>query len=255
MTDFKSGFSDLLEKFVSHRNAAGSWCHSYATNLKCFDAFCAEGYPGQRLSQDMADIWCAKRDTETSGSCRSRTFVVHSFIRYLRERGLTDVKEPPLPKYQTIQYVPHAFTHEELSRFFDECDHLTVKSKNCFESALKKITCPVIFRLLYSSGIRTTEARFLQRTDVDLTHGVLNIQKSKGTDQHYVALHPTMTDLLKRYDLAADKLLPDRTFFSNHQPTEIILRNGLQDALMNCGGRPMEENPRLLRMPSDITMP
>ena len=78
---------------------------------------------------------------------------------------------------------------------------------------MKKITCPVFFRLLYSSGIRTTEARYLKREDVDLEHGVLNIRKTKGYDQHYVALHESMTKLLKQYDKAADSIRLDRTYF------------------------------------------
>ena len=58
---------------------------------------------------------------------------------------------------------------------------------------MKKITCPVFFRLLYSSGIRTTEARYLKREDVDLEHGVLNIRKSKGYDPGtMLALHKSI---------------------------------------------------------------
>ena len=75
------------------------------------------------------------------------------------------------------------------------------------------MTCPVFFRLLYSSGIRTTEARLLRRENVDLAHGVLDIQKSKGYDQHYVALHDTMTELLKRYDKVIEGIWPNRTYF------------------------------------------
>ena len=51
------------------------------------------------------------------------------------------------------------------------------------------------------------------RRSVDFGHGVLDIQKSKGYDQHYVALHQSMAELLGRYDRAADRLCPDRTYF------------------------------------------
>ena len=44
-------------------------------------------------------------------------------------------------------------------------------------------------------------------------HGVLNIRKSKGYDQHYVALHKSMTELLKQYDKVAETIRPDRTYF------------------------------------------
>lgn len=69
------------------------------------------------------------------------------------------------------------------------------------------------FRLLYSSGICTTEARFLMRRGIDFGQGVLDIQKSKGYNQHYVVLHQSMAELLERYDRAADRLCPGRAYF------------------------------------------
>jgi Phage integrase family. len=50
----------------------------------------------------------------------------------------------------------------------------------------RRIIVPVFFRLLYSSGIRTTEARLLRADDVNLDDGVLNIRHSKGFSQHFV---------------------------------------------------------------------
>ena len=51
------------------------------------------------------------------------------------------------------------------------------------------MSVPVFFRLLYSSGIRTNEARLLLKENVDLRRGILDIQYSKGHDQHYIVLH------------------------------------------------------------------
>lgn len=50
----------------------------------------------------------------------------------------------------------------------------------------------MIYRLLYSSGIRTCEARLLRTENVNLEDGILNIINSKGPYQHYVALHESM---------------------------------------------------------------
>lgn len=213
MTGYISVFSSLIEEFVHYRNVSGMWCKSYENNLQAFDRFCAERYPGMPLSQEMVDGWCMRKETELSNSCRSRTFVVHDFVRYLRDRNLSDIVDPPLPKPEVRQYIPHAFSQEELTRFFYECDHMTFTHKNGIYAKMGRITCPVFFRLLYSSGIRTIEARYLKREDVDLTHGILNIRKTKGYHQHYVALHKTMTELLRTYDEAANKLLPDREYF------------------------------------------
>lgn len=120
---------------------------------------------------------------------------------------------------------------------------------------MKKITCPVFFRLLYSSGIRTTEARYLKREDVDLEHGVLNIRKSKGYDQHYVALHKSMTELLKQYDKMAESIRPDRTYFLRPLMGSIIPGSGLRRLSSVCGKKRMENRIKRLPTISDITMP
>jgi len=53
----------------------------------------------------------------------------------------------------------------------------------------------------------------LRAKDVDLSCGILNIRISKGTDQHYVALHDSMADLLRKYDGAIKRYHPDREYF------------------------------------------
>ena len=107
-------------------------------------------------------------------------------IKYLRKRNLIEVETPAL---------------------------LVQPKTKRLKSILSKYICPVLFRLLYSSGIRTTEARQLARKNVDLTHGILDIQRSKGYDQHYVALHPSLTALLQQYDNFIDKIQPNREYF------------------------------------------
>ena len=64
--------------------------------------------------------------------------------------------------------------------------------------------------------MRTNEARWLSRSDVDLENGIIDINESKGVDQHRIALHPSMKSLLVRYDERIAELMPGRkTFFPN----------------------------------------
>lgn len=81
------------------------------------------------------------------------------------------------------------------------------------ETLIRKITIPVFFRLLYSSGIRTNEARLLPRKNADLGRGILDIQYSKGHDQHYIVLHDSMLEIMRRYDTAIGKIVPGRKYF------------------------------------------
>lgn len=53
----------------------------------------------------------------------------------------------------------------------------------------------------------------LKREDVDLKSGVLNIKKSKGNVQHYVALHDSVTEIMRKYDGSVGMLYPTRVYF------------------------------------------
>ncbi|MBM3705902.1 MAG: integrase [Actinobacteria bacterium] len=214
MNKFTSFLAPLMQDYVFYQKASGHWNESsYEPNLVLFDRYLKKQYPKAFLmSQEMVDGWCYKRDTETNNSCRSRIFVVASFIRYLRKRTKTDILEPIIPRKERRRYIPHAFTDAELKNFFRACDSLP-SVFHTPEQRSRKITIPVFFRLLYSSGMRTNEARMLRVEDVDLCYGTVNIRYCKGHAQHYVVLNDSMLKLLKIYDEAIRKQYPERTYF------------------------------------------
>ena len=214
MNKFTSFLASLIQEYITFQEASGRWNRaSYEPNLLLFDRYCKRYYPeAALLSQEMIDGWCCKRGTETNNSCRSRIYVVVSFIRYLRKRGKTDAVEPDIPRKERRTYIPHSFTDGELENFFRACDSLPSVARTP-EQLARKTTIPVFFRLLYSSGIRTNEARMLRVEDVDLSHGIVDIRYSKGHAQHYVALHDSMVELLKMYDATVRKQYPHRAYF------------------------------------------
>jgi site-specific recombinase XerD len=210
--EFKSFLSEILDGYLVYRKASGRDRISYLLNVRLFDRYCVREYPSAKeLSQVMVDQWCKKRDTESTNSCISRIYPVLSFLRYAKARGLTDVNIPSAPRSTPRTYIPHAFSVEELQNFFYSCD--SINTKYGLIGKIQKNTVPVFFRLLYSSGMRTTEVRLLRREDVNLENGVISIRYSKGYNQHFVVLHDTMLDLMKEYDSAISKMIPDRTFF------------------------------------------
>jgi site-specific recombinase XerD len=214
MKQFMSQIALSIEQFISYRKASGSWNETcYGLNIKLFDNFCAKNYPeSTELTQEMVDSWCTKRETESNFSYGVRTMVIRNFISYLTDRGIVDITPPIIYKPENRTYIPHAFDEDELTLFFHECDSITPYPGRR-TSLIRKLTIPVYFRLLYSSGIRTTEARLLKVQNVELKNGVLDIQQSKGYDQHYVVMHDTMTNLMQKYNQAISRIQPNRTYF------------------------------------------
>ena len=214
MHKFESFLAPVMESFVAFRQASGRWNDSDSLNIRLFDRHCATMLPrATELTQEMVDGWCRRRETELlSNSHRGRIYVIFHFVNYLKARNLTGINAPSIPVKMPRTYIPHAFTEEELENFFKACDSLPgVPRKR--DVLLRKIAVPVFFRLLYSSGIRTNEARLLRVSDVNLDNGVLDIRYSKGHSQHFIVLHDTMLVLMRRYDSAMRMLYPEREYF------------------------------------------
>lgn len=203
----------LIERFVHYRIASENWCPTYEDSIKYFDRFCREHYPeSTELKQDMIDSWCRIRKTESPPSRNTRIHVIRAFVQYLHGRGLSEVRPPEFMKEMPSGYIPHPFSRMELSDFFHACDSL--KPKNSTVNAHARVlTVPVFFRLLYSSGIRTCEARLLLKENVNFGDGVLGITNSKGPHQHFAVLHDSMLALMERYDREISHLVPNRRFF------------------------------------------
>lgn len=213
--NYQSCFKEYLDMFSDYMRASHHWSSGYDCNIFSFDRYCAEQFPdAQYLSQEMVDSWCRKRDTETNLSCHTRQCCIVALVKYLRARGLSDVHEPERPRKGRSSYIPHAFTDEELRNFFHACDSIRYKpghKRRC--DKLKKLTTPVLFRVLYSTGMRTNEARLLAKDDVNLEEGIISIKQSKGEQQRYVVMHPTLVPILRQYDRKASELCPDRNYF------------------------------------------
>ena len=216
MGNYKSAAASLFEQFETYMRASDKWNpNASGENLAAFDKHCWKMYPeATTLTQEMIDGWCRKRETEKNTSCRTRIQVVVSCVKYLNSRRLCLLNPPSPPKERNKrQYIPHHFTDEELDDLFHRCD--AHKARKNLSSRLKTITLPVFFRLLFSTGMRPTEARLLRTKNVDLEHGVIDIRQSKGHDQHYVVLHDSMLKLMQEYDerVSRDDMCPNREYF------------------------------------------
>ena len=91
MRELESCFAEQIRSFIAYREASGRWNEaSYGPNLRIFDRYCRINYPESKsLTQEMVNSWCAQRDSETNNSCRSRIYVVYSFVKYLSESDKT----------------------------------------------------------------------------------------------------------------------------------------------------------------------
>jgi integrase len=224
MREYTSFIAPQIQEYILYRMASDRFCKSNEYQLSAFDKYCRTHYPdAAALTQEMADNWCRKRETESNNACRGRISTIRGFINYLRKRGIIEIIEPVMPRENRRSSIPHAFAKTELDNFFRACDEIPCTPK--LLEQLRKVTVPVFFRLLYSSGIRAIEARMLKTENVDLRAGILNIKFSKGASEHYVVLHDSMLELMNKYNETITKYFPGRTYFFTNSANS-FLKNG-----------------------------
>jgi len=205
----------MMDKYIFYLKASNHLSRFTHKTLIRFNKYCASIGPNVGiLTDDIVNEWCGKRPEEQCKSRNLRIGPVRKFLKYTNKHGWTNVLIPENLPAEKSTYKPHGFSEDELGAFF----HSTTTIKPAgWQSELKfklrQMQIPVYFRLLYSTGMRTNEARMLRCKDLDLTNGIINIAHSKGLDQHRVALHPTMWNLLKQYNDAMEQLMPGRKIF------------------------------------------
>lgn len=213
MYEYSIERSSILEAFVKYRIASNRWNPVSEKNLVYFDRYCSRNFPDTHgISQQMLDGWCKQRETEAKQSFIDRCHPVILLVKYLIEHGDNSISIPEMPIKRKSIHIPHIFSEEELISFFAECDR-RVKAAATKEKAFRALMIAVMFRLLYSSGMRTTEVRLLRPSDVDFENGVINVRETKGDIQHYVALHNDTVQMLRSYELTAQRIYPERTVF------------------------------------------
>lgn len=212
---YQSRFGHLIEQFIEQKQAVGYPYHSSSRILYHFDKFITEEFPSEtRLTQIICMKWVTLKEGEHPNNLLRRTTPVRQFGKYLNGLGYEAFIIPGHIPNKQIRYVSHIYTMKELKAFFSSID-------SCKVSPFSPTRCyviPVIFRLIYCCGLRSSEARLLHVDDVDLITGRVLIRESKGWKSRVIYLSNDLLDVCISYDTMIKCILPVRdVFFPNKQ--------------------------------------
>lgn len=193
---FSSSFSSLISKYLDYKAQNGFNEESYYLGLKKFDRFlCSINKADQTFTKEDAEGWAAKRDDESKLAHYVRLQISYGFIYYLHVLG-EDVFVFRKAKYPTSNFIPHIYTADEITRYFESVDTYP------FKGWKDRLQMPVLCRILYACGTRIGETLQIKKRDVDLERGIIKLVHTKNNKPRYIVLSDSMADLMRQY---ADK--------------------------------------------------
>jgi integrase len=222
------------------KRTLGFGTEKFKTIFKEFDIFCASNSISTPIvTKQLISQWKSQLLNDSYKTTYGRFSIISQFCRYMCHLGYP-CYVPKLPRYRSNTFIPYIFSHEQIHQIFAECDSLVMSTRN-----MRNILflMPALLRLLYSTGLRISEAIALKNKDINFDKQYILIRTSKNKQQRLVSISPSMVHVLKQY-IEAKKRLPlqmilqdDTPFFispSGRSPTNYSIYDWFRVILKKC---------------------
>jgi integrase len=212
--EYEGSLAKVCKSFVAEKRAIGIYFNSEAQQLYALSRFCANyDLPADTLTEEAVKGWLTRRPNDADKTVAHRFSIIKGLAEYMQRMGYSTYcpSRGDIPKLQLGTYIPHIFTHKEVSAFFDALD-ASGKTSSAY-SLRRQNMMSQIFRLLYCCGLRTSEVKGLTIGDVNWDESLLLIRDSKFDKSRYIPMSAEMAESLKTYvnnNVHTPYLFPDR---------------------------------------------
>jgi len=213
---YASKFSVDMENMLTTLHNSGLQLGYINYFLKDFDKFCVASFlNADVLTADIAETWIRKTDSKSKAHMSRRVRTMKHLGLYQQSLG----KPSYVPNY-ALHYgkseEPNLLSDEQLAEFFEIVDTQITTTKTFPNN---DVIFPMMFRLNYCCGLRSSESCNLKMEDVDLAKGTLSIYNSKGFKDRMIFMSDDVCDLCVRFNEFYSKVIPGRTHF--FQPSKV----------------------------------
>lgn len=201
---FGSVFAPYILQFIDAKEAMGFSRKYFEMILKGFDSFFVEEKVTTLfITHSLIAKWRETLVNNSDKTIHGKYSIISQFSKYMNHLGFS-CYVPRLPKRKYNTYVPYIFTHEQIQSIFTSCDSLIVCDRGNMDSRL--FSMPSILRLLYSTGMRVSEATSLLNQDVDFERQLIVMRKTKNQQQRLMPISLSLCQVLRQYLDARSRL-------------------------------------------------
>lgn len=182
---FYGVFKEFLEEYIRLKCSLGYNYYTEADILARFSRMTVElEVTEPSLTKPLVLKWMEMRPNEKDTYWEHRVNTLKQFAVHLVNTGRIAYVPHIYRKIDRRRFEPHIFTFKELKHFFHACDNMQ-HNRN---KTTKALVFPVLFRVLYGSGLRISEALNLKLRDIDFANNTITIRSGKGDKDRFLPL-------------------------------------------------------------------
>ncbi len=194
---FQGAYATLCKDFINYKRSLGydyTIRQCYAVKYLC--DYLSENAPDKiELSQEIVEGYINKKDSESSSTQVKRVYIIRQFGLYLGTLGY-DIYLPPYNFAKKAKtFVPYIYTKDEIQKIIYEAEKL----EYAHQAPNSYLVYPILLKILFSCGLRISEALKLTIQDVDIENGILRIRQSKFKNSRLVPMSDKLTEDCKKY--------------------------------------------------------
>lgn len=239
--NYKSILAPYFEGVIFKKQSVGIDATYLKWIFKEFDEFVIMyGLKTPFIDNDLLKAWIKTRISDSEQTLYRKWSAWSQLATHMCRVGIL-CHIPRLPTHPKSNFTPYIFTDNQLLAIFSMAD-----SQRLYDIRMgtSLFPMPVILRLLYSTGMRVSEALSLKNKDVKLPDEYIHLRKTKNGCERMVGLSSTMSDILSVYIHHRNKMpikkvtAPENLLFIKNDGTSISsssVYNFFRKCLALCG--------------------
>ena len=186
--EWKSGIAEVAQNYISLKRQTGMKFEEQERYLRHFDTFYyVNGFEGVGLTKEMVQNFIYDKNVRTV-SHYNKEVIMRDFALYLKDRGCNAYVTVINTKLPRCKFIPHILTDDEIRCLFTAIDNYPQAVRS-----YRNVVDPVMFRFLYSTGVRISEALGIVLNDVNTDSGTVTIRAAKNMKDRLIPMADSLS--------------------------------------------------------------
>lgn len=224
-SNYQGPLGEHLQAFIEEKQNLGCRYVREMDLAHLFDQMSLNYDCSNGLSRELVEEFTRMQPNWQATTQMRRISFVNNFGTYLLRHNINAYK----PGTETVKnlkpvFKPYIFSHEEIQILFDLADQIRPNNRN------SHIFYPVLYRTLYGTGMRISEALNLKMKDVDLTEKTILVENPKNRKDRKLPISDSLAEYCLWYQKKVHPAyhLDDYFFMSNGKENGQYHRNNVQ---------------------------